>query len=416
MLKKYIDQINQKFEQIQWQPRQPKTAYEHMLMEAKEAGYIFDLYVDSNIVTFQADDIELFKNRIVFKKDQAAFSIQHLDIRRVRPLLKERRVEIITSRSFRFIFFLIPLLLLVLGLIFYGISQDGTNKSINQLIVPSLKHEIDWFMFDYDNDLGGARYYSGPSREELLNFVELLVMKYAFNWFGQVLIISGFLVTLWTIVLTFYSRRADRNILITENSIRSLERGIPPTPENTPADVGKKPVELFLEFFKILVWPMIAVSLLIIFWKPVQGVAGQFPDMAKRANTIAFNDIIITLKDDLPLNGVAPSEDVRQVLMSLSPNDISALIELRGNACYSEESVLYAKRRYVGLISLGLVNEVNKDIGENTNCVYWIEPSPLGEKTQEYLSKVLTSFVRQLNPPVATPTPTASVSIATGLP
>ncbi len=165
--------------------------------------------------------------------------------------------------------------------------------------------------------------------------------------------------------------------------------------------------ELIVELIKALAWPVFAMFIVLSFWIPLQKIMQKLPDIVERANVINIAGLSLEINQSLQLKGLNPSTNVKQVLSELTPNDISAVLALRGSASYPPESEASGRSDYDHLVSLGLYTEVSKqelDKG-GKGYSYGISITPLGTETRKYLLVLISEFLQQIDTSSPTPTP-----------
>src|SRR6267378_4283552 len=98
--------------------------------------------------------------------------------------------------------------------------------------------------------------------------------------------------------------------------------------QDPEASAGYKPrykSDLILEYIKVLAWPGMTLLIFVIFWGPLHQVAKMAPSLLDRSESIKIGSLSLVIGKDLAKELAIP-DDVRQVLRSLSPDEIDDLL------------------------------------------------------------------------------------------
>jgi len=150
--------------------------------------------------------------------------------------------------------------------------------------------------------------------------------------------------------------------------------------------------EISVDLIKALAWPLFAVFLLFSFWKPLHTIINELPELIQRSKTVTVAGVVLEINQDLP----EPSEEVKTALAKISPEGVQELMRLSNESDYKNAPPSYIKVTYEELIKLGLFMEVPTE-NLKEDYIYGVQVTQLGRETQEYVYKLLSEFLTQLN-------------------
>jgi hypothetical protein len=153
----------------------------------------------------------------------------------------------------------------------------------------------------------------------------------------------------------------------------------------------KSRFELFVEFIRVLAWPLFAFVLLYALWTPIRSIAALMPNIIERSETITIANLSIKVGRGIKRKA---SADVLKVLTEITPDGLRKLISSSDEAYWQADSKSYARTENAEIIRLKLVEEVSKK--ELGNYGYGIKPTTLGEETKEYVLVLVSEFVNEL--------------------
>jgi hypothetical protein len=166
------------------------------------------------------------------------------------------------------------------------------------------------------------------------------------------------------------------------------------------ADAPKSTFELIVELIRALAWPILAVLVLISFWRPLHDTAVQIPDIVGRSDTITIAGL--SLKVGRALRRQA-SPEVQEVLARLSPEGLKRVLGLSSSIWWDQGQEPMGQADVAELLRLGLVEEVSsaelqeRNREDEKNFGYGVEITELGEQTQSFLQSVVAEFVQEVS-------------------
>jgi hypothetical protein len=161
---------------------------------------------------------------------------------------------------------------------------------------------------------------------------------------------------------------------------------------------SKSRFELIVELIKAVAWPLFAIVLLISFWRPLRSAVTQLPNIISRSETLSIAGLYLKVRRSLARQ---PSEEVKQALSKLSPDDLKRLQNFTSTWC-EEQYASSCRADYAALVSLGLIEEVpeselktQKD-RSGTPYGFGVRITPKGKETQTLLNTLVSEFVQEL--------------------
>ncbi len=162
---------------------------------------------------------------------------------------------------------------------------------------------------------------------------------------------------------------------------------------------SKTRYEITVELIKALLWPTIAIFILILFWQPLRLVADQLPNIVSRSETITISGLSIKIRNSDIVQ--KPSDSVKTALASLSADGVKTMLNNSNGVYWNVGDESFGRKQYAELIKLGLYREVPpKELQErnkqNKNYGFGAEVTPLGIETNQFLIQLVAGFVQEL--------------------
>lgn len=159
---------------------------------------------------------------------------------------------------------------------------------------------------------------------------------------------------------------------------------------------SKSRFELIVELIKAVAWPLFAIVLLVSFWRPLRSAVTQLPNIISRSETLSIAGLSLKVRRSLAKQ---PSEEVKQALSKLSPDDLKRLQNFNSTFC-EEQYAASCRADYAALVGLGLLAEVPeselKKDRSGTPYGFGVRITPKGKETQSVLNALVSEFVQEL--------------------
>jgi hypothetical protein len=162
---------------------------------------------------------------------------------------------------------------------------------------------------------------------------------------------------------------------------------------------AKSKFEIIVDLIKALLWPIIAVFILILFWQPLRLVANQLPSIVSRSETITISGLSLKIRNNDIVQ--KPSDSVKNVLALLSADGIKRMLNNSTASYWDKGDETFGRSEYEELVKLGLYTEDSaEELAERNkqqkNYGYGVEITSLGKETNNFLVQIVAGFVQEL--------------------